>query len=507
MFQGYGLDLKTPTLQDSGVSQQCWHICRCEVVDVSLGSDTALQANVSALMFFGEPTNHSIRLLSANSAMRRAIAAFCTAGGVVYAEGAGLAYLATSVRAQGELYNMAGVLPIHVVLQDDVQAEGLVSAVVKAGCPLFAAGQELRGHACSMLDVRQEVPAATLRQRGRSTPHRRSSSGCCAADTGWAFDAWLVTDPCSHEAASDAGSSAEPAHRHAMRQRSLRRASVDGDDGIVPEGYTYKHVVATVVSFSFASNRDAVQPLVAACQEVDTAETAAAMQAATSTSASAANGAMPAHVRTQPPHRAARCSSENHDSDHSPLWESATSAFTAQSSHPSGSQFSAASSWTTALSSPPEHAEHHFTGPRRQSAGGVYTSASHAPSLGAHSLVSSNSVASASSGVPRAGASLPAGMSHVATGRRHRAERQQQLRRSHSVASRTMANARAQAHHTTAGGARRSNVWPPRVNGYVRVFSSHDLEALDAGRSSGADHTGAVCLSLLVTPHLKTMLH
>ena len=61
-----------------------------------------------------------------NVSMRMSVAAFAAAGGVIYGEEAGLAYLASSVRFGADTFGMAGVFPMHVIMHEEQQAHGYV---------------------------------------------------------------------------------------------------------------------------------------------------------------------------------------------------------------------------------------------------------------------------------------------------------------------------------------------------------------------------------------------
>jgi CobB/CobQ-like glutamine amidotransferase domain len=451
-------------------------MCRCELVHLSLATATRLPHGIAAIFICGEASCSELAALSANTGIRRAVAAFCAAGGVAYAEGAGLAYLSTTVRAEGEQYSMAGVLPTHIVVRDEVQVEGYVAVTTRAGCALFEAGQQLRGSVRTTLDVRQEVPAVALQQRHRA----RASGG--GGEMRWAFDAQVVD-----VAEGAAGSSAQPGARATQRQRSLRGASAGpaGDDDAVCEGYCVKRALGTVINLSFASNRDAVAPLVAACRAVDTeAVAAAALNAGTPPATRARSGSPLAHVRVQVHRSSGSPGRREADTDHSPLWDTGTAFFSAPRTSSGNSALAASSpySWNTALSSALDWTSRGQPRHRREGSSDVASG-----SLGPVHLVSAGSSVPANSMHP-AGSVLPSSMSaDVNVGRRS----EQLLRRSHSVSSRLAARPRMPGLPLQARGGRRSSIWPPRVHGHVRVFSSHDLEAFEANRTGGSEHTGA----------------
>ena len=98
-------------------------------------SATCLPPDISCLYISATLTPESAHSLSANVSMRMSVAAFAAAGGVIYAEEAGLAYLASSVRFEGETYGMAGVLPMHVIMHEEKQAHSYVCLLYTSPSP------------------------------------------------------------------------------------------------------------------------------------------------------------------------------------------------------------------------------------------------------------------------------------------------------------------------------------------------------------------------------------
>eukprot|EP00892_Ulva_mutabilis_P006510 jgi/Ulvmu1/4230/UM191_0003.1 len=231
----------------------------CELTNVSMTDATCLPPDVSGLYLSASLTPASADALSANLSMRLSVAAFAAAGGVVYAEGAGLAYLSTSVRTGEETLSMAGVLPMHVIMHEQPQARGYVRLRVQPPAeerpPLLQPGEWLRGIADTCLEVREEVPTRGLGRATRLGPLKVAQL----------FEALLVDPP----AAGGSG----PAIAQASQMHGI---------DTVQEGYAHGTVAATLVHVAFASRMAALQPLVAACAACDAwaIATAAAQHAA-----------------------------------------------------------------------------------------------------------------------------------------------------------------------------------------------------------------------------------
>lgn len=85
--------------------------------------------------------------LAANAAMRREIAAFAAAGGVVYGECGGLMYLCSELRTlDGRDYPMCGIVAARTEMCDRLQALGYVEARTHRPSILGDAGTHFRGH-------------------------------------------------------------------------------------------------------------------------------------------------------------------------------------------------------------------------------------------------------------------------------------------------------------------------------------------------------------------------
>lgn len=94
----------------------------------------------------GYPEAHAAEL-AANASMRRQIAAFAAAGGVIYAECGGLMYLCSELRTlDGCVHPMCGVVMARTEMCERLQALGYVEARTRRDSILGAAGLGFRGH-------------------------------------------------------------------------------------------------------------------------------------------------------------------------------------------------------------------------------------------------------------------------------------------------------------------------------------------------------------------------
>lgn len=225
---------------------------------------TCLPPDVTGLFLSACLTPDSADALASNLSMRLSVAAFASAGGVIYAEGAGLAYLSSSVRVGEESFSMAGVLPMHVIMHEEAQVRGYVRLRVQepeAGCvALMEPGAWLRGVADSYLEVREEVASRGLGQALRINQLKVAQL----------FEALLVDLPAGGCSREGSGGGAGPAIAQASQMHGI---------DTVQEGFTRGAVAATLVHVAFASHMAAVQPLVAACAARDAGAITAAATA------------------------------------------------------------------------------------------------------------------------------------------------------------------------------------------------------------------------------------
>ena len=96
-----------------------------EIVWFDAINDTALP-EVDGLFIGGGFPETMMGELEANVAMRRSVASFADAGGVIYAECGGLMYLCRSIRWGDRRCEMAGIIPADVVMDSRPQGRGYV---------------------------------------------------------------------------------------------------------------------------------------------------------------------------------------------------------------------------------------------------------------------------------------------------------------------------------------------------------------------------------------------
>ena len=93
----------------------------------------------------GFPETHA-SVLSANTALAKAIRRAVEEGLPVYAECGGLMYLAEELILEGIRYPMAGIFPIVIGVNKKPQGHGYTVLKVEKANPFFAPGQMLHGH-------------------------------------------------------------------------------------------------------------------------------------------------------------------------------------------------------------------------------------------------------------------------------------------------------------------------------------------------------------------------
>jgi cobyrinic acid a,c-diamide synthase len=93
----------------------------------------------------GFPETHA-SILSANTALAKAIRRAVEEGLPVYAECGGLMYLAEELILEGARYPMVGIFPIVVGVDKKPQGHGYTVLEVEKTNPFFAPGQILHGH-------------------------------------------------------------------------------------------------------------------------------------------------------------------------------------------------------------------------------------------------------------------------------------------------------------------------------------------------------------------------
>ncbi|GLI64433.1 hypothetical protein VaNZ11_007703 [Volvox africanus] len=122
--------------------------------------DTALPAGATCLYLSSGPLEpERWQQLAANKPLLTAVRAFCEAGGLVLAEGAGILYLARTVDLDEDgdgntkcVHDMAGVLPFKTRLLVEPQTAS-VDVLVTTGNPLMPAGSRLRGYLSAQASI------------------------------------------------------------------------------------------------------------------------------------------------------------------------------------------------------------------------------------------------------------------------------------------------------------------------------------------------------------------
>lgn len=118
-----------------------------EIIFFSALWDTELPENTNAIYFGGGyPELHAAQL-SQNTALLSAVRARAAEGMPIYAECGGLMYLSKGIRNfEGQLFEMAGVLPFETVMEKRRRRLGYRRIKLRKDCILGRAGAVLRGH-------------------------------------------------------------------------------------------------------------------------------------------------------------------------------------------------------------------------------------------------------------------------------------------------------------------------------------------------------------------------
>lgn len=117
----------------------------------------------------GFPETHA-SALAQNRALREAVKAAAQAGLPVYAECGGLMYLAEAIVWEGEVWEMAGVLPIEVQVFREPKGHGYVEIEVVEHCAFYDEGTVLRGHEfhySAIAKVRSDLKTVFLLRKGQ----------------------------------------------------------------------------------------------------------------------------------------------------------------------------------------------------------------------------------------------------------------------------------------------------------------------------------------------------
>lgn len=134
-----------------------------ELVFFSPLHDQALPADIAGIYLGGGYPELYGRELAANTAMRAAIKAWSTGGGVLYGECGGFMYLSRAIVDQaGERHEMAGVFPVTARMATSLRSLGYREATVKTASLWGGPGQVLRGHEFHYSEI-DEMPAEVTR--------------------------------------------------------------------------------------------------------------------------------------------------------------------------------------------------------------------------------------------------------------------------------------------------------------------------------------------------------
>ncbi|WP_394845590.1 cobyrinate a,c-diamide synthase [Pendulispora brunnea] len=134
-----------------------------ELVPFSPMRDATLPDADGLYLGGGYPEVHAAAL-SANVAMREAVASFAQAGGPIYAECGGLMYLTQAiVTTDGERHPMVGLVPTEARMCAKLQALGYVEVETQTKTILGGAGSRFRGHQFRYSELSPEPPPSIER--------------------------------------------------------------------------------------------------------------------------------------------------------------------------------------------------------------------------------------------------------------------------------------------------------------------------------------------------------
>jgi cobyrinic acid a,c-diamide synthase len=119
--------------------------CGAEIIPINAFTNRRLPEIDGLYIGGGFPEVYAAEL-SQNKSLLTDIASAVEAGLPVYAECAGLMYLAKGIRVDGKVYEMAGIIPSEVEVSKKPQGHGYVETKVTGENPYFMVGMTLRGH-------------------------------------------------------------------------------------------------------------------------------------------------------------------------------------------------------------------------------------------------------------------------------------------------------------------------------------------------------------------------
>ncbi|MDP8228588.1 MAG: cobyrinate a,c-diamide synthase [Candidatus Electryoneaceae bacterium] len=116
----------------------------------------------------GFPETHAV-YLSENESFRRAVAVATDNGLPVWAECGGLMFLSRRIIVQSQVYPMAGVLPVDVVMHKRPQGHGYQEVTVDRNNPFIPVGTVMRGHEFHYSQVTTDGDVETIFNIGRGS--------------------------------------------------------------------------------------------------------------------------------------------------------------------------------------------------------------------------------------------------------------------------------------------------------------------------------------------------
>jgi ABC-type Fe3+-hydroxamate transport system substrate-binding protein len=230
----------------------CLHYAENLAALVAAGADLVffspcsepLPSRLSGVIFGSGAPDAFAPQLAANSGARAAVAAFAAAGGVVIAEGAGVAYLCSRLVVRGgPAWPMTGVLPAAAAAPARALRVGY-AAVAAGGTGVLPASLRARGQLSRSLDL--YLPS----RDARGVPDEASPA---AAGDGWAA---------------------------AYALQLLASGSGDTLGAAAPEGWARGSILASFVQLHFGSAPGLAAALVQRCREVPPEAALAAAAAA-----------------------------------------------------------------------------------------------------------------------------------------------------------------------------------------------------------------------------------
>ena len=276
-----------------------------ELAPFSPVAGDALPPNCKGVLFGGGYPELYAGELANNRKLRAAVTAFAAAGGAVYGECGGLAFLSRSLgdgSGSGGPRAMCGLAPFstRVALgttafdsedsrQDGSNGSGYVCVTVREGCPLFPAGAKVRGHVRRRSAVLAEPALAAgpgAGGAGGGPPSEPASTGRWFA----AYDVFrageeerLALSDRRSETASPSGETAkdEDADGGASRDEGVVRAAVRAIESAGAsrrvndvsgigrvEGYAWRNVLTSYARLHFGDAPEMAAFFVDACRAV-----------------------------------------------------------------------------------------------------------------------------------------------------------------------------------------------------------------------------------------------